>query len=126
MLRRRHRPNFEGIETVIAENTIINGEVISQGSVRIDGCIEGCIRAEGDLIIGEKGRITGNIEARNLLIAGWLSGNCQVTGKAHITPTGVVAGDITSTTLVVEEGGLFQGCSIMPNKGDDAAARSLK
>ena len=64
-------------------------------------------------------QVEADIRAQNVSVAGRFTGNIVVKGKAHLARGGRVDGNITSKTLVVEEGGVFHGQSIM-----DAGAAS--
>lgn len=109
MLKRNNTQDFTGIETIIACKVSITGEVQSEGSLRIDGELDGRIEIKGDLVVGEKGSIKGKVNLNNVLVAGRIEGDIKARGKVKITATGTVLGDVESETFVVEEGGKFQG-----------------
>jgi len=104
---------YDNIETVIGGQAIIKGELRSGGSVRVDGEIEGRLEVKGDLIVGDKGKIRGDVAVVNVLVAGRVEGNITAQGRIEITPTGKVKGDIKSKTFIVEEGGTFNGHCMM-------------
>jgi cytoskeletal protein CcmA (bactofilin family) len=104
----------EGDEvTVVGAGARLEGNVVSAGSMRTDGHVKGQIVADGDVTLSPRSQVEANVRARNVTVAGRLRGDLVVSGSAHIARGGVVEGDITSATLVVEEGGVFQGQSIM-------------
>lgn len=109
MLNKNSKQDFSGIETIIASKAAITGDVRSEGSLRIDGDLDGRIELKGDLVVGEKGRIKGTITLNNVLVAGRIEGDIKARGKVKIASTGTVFGDVESETFVVEEGGKFQG-----------------
>jgi cytoskeletal protein CcmA (bactofilin family) len=111
-LRKKQR-SFQNIESLISPGVEIKGDIISQGSVRIDGQVEGNLDIKGDLILGEKGKIKGEVKAENIIIAGKLEGRAIAGTRFEIAATGVIAGDITTTTLIIDEGGLLNGNSHM-------------
>ena len=92
---------------------------MSAGSLRIDGQVKGQINADGDVTLSPQSQVEADIRAQNVSVAGRFNGNIAVKGKAHLARGGRVDGNITSKTLVVEEGGIFHGQSIM-----DAGASS--
>ena len=100
------------IEVVVGSDTVIKGEIVSKGTVRIDGRFEGSLTAES-VIIGEGGYVLGDVTAKSLVAAGRMTGNIHSTESVEIQPKGEVFGDIYSHKLTVAEGGIFEGRSSM-------------
>jgi len=111
-LRKKDR-SFQNIESLISSGVEIKGDINSQGSIRIDGQVEGNLNIKGDLILGEKGKIKGEVKAENIIIAGKLEGKATAGNRFEIAATGAVTGDINATTLIIDEGGLLDGNSRM-------------
>ena len=109
-------------ETIIGPTTSIHGDIKADGTLRVDGLVEGTIEAAGNVIIGPSGRVTASIAGQNVLIAGAVRGNIMAAQRLEIVATGKVWGDITVRALLIEEGGLFRGQSIMR---DEAAPEAL-
>ncbi len=104
-------PARMGQDTVIGPGTSVQGSIRCDGNVRLEGALEGTLEATGEVIIGESGRVIGDIFARSIIVAGAVKGNLHAEESVDITPTGKVWGDIATTNLRVDEG-LFQGRSI--------------
>ncbi len=100
-------------DTLIGEGTVCEGKMISEASLRIEGQMNGDIECAGDITIGEKAVVQSNIQARDIILAGKVKGNVNTMGKLIITGTGVLVGNIDVHSFVIEEGGVFQGMSIM-------------
>lgn len=105
--------------TIVGATAKLEGNVVSAGSLRIDGQVKGQINADGDVTLSPQSQVEADIRAQNVSVAGRFKGNIAVKGKAHLARGGRIDGNITSKTLVVEEGGTFHGQSIM-----DTAASS--
>jgi cytoskeletal protein CcmA (bactofilin family) len=103
-------------DTLIGEGTTFEGRIKSEASIRIEGGITGDIECAGDVIIGEHGVVKSNITARDVVLAGSMQGNIITKGKLTITSTGSLQGNISSASIIIEEGGLFQGNSKMESK----------
>lgn len=99
--------------TVVGTGARLEGNVVSAGSLRIDGQVKGQINADGDVVLSPQSQVEADIRSQNVSVAGRFKGNIVVKGKAHLARGGRVDGNITSKTLVVEEGGVFHGQSIM-------------
>ena len=111
----------EGEVTIVGAGARLEGNVVSAGNLRIDGQVKGQINAEGDVALSPQSQVEADIRAQNVSVAGRFKGSIQVQGKAHLARGGRIDGNITSKTLVVEEGGVFHGQSIMD--GSTEAAR---
>ena len=118
--RKERQMSDNGEVTVVGVGARLDGNVVSAGSLRIDGQVKGQINADGDVTLSPQSQVEADIRAQNVSVAGRFKGNIAVKGKAHLARGGRVDGNITSKTLVVEEGGIFHGQSIM----DGAAAGS--
>lgn len=99
------------IESVIGPSVNVKGVFYTQGSLRIDGVVEGEIEAKGNVIIGEGARVVANITAHNVSVAGMVKGNISAGGRLEITSKGKVWGDIVAGSLAVDEGGVLSGRS---------------
>jgi cytoskeletal protein CcmA (bactofilin family) len=112
-----------GEVTIVGQGAKLEGNVVSAGSLRIDGQVKGQINAEGDVLLSPQSQVEADIRAQNVVIAGRFKGKIDVKGRAEIARGGRVDGDVVSKTLVVEEGAVFQGQSIMDQQGAPAAAQ---
>jgi cytoskeletal protein CcmA (bactofilin family) len=116
-----------GEVTIVGAGARLEGNVVSAGNLRIDGQVKGQINAEGDVSLSPQSQVEADIRAQNVSIAGRFKGSIQVKGKAHLARGGRIDGNITSKTLVVEEGGVFHGQSIMdgaPGTGEGARTQA--
>jgi cytoskeletal protein CcmA (bactofilin family) len=112
-----------GEVTIVGAGARLEGNVVSAGSLRIDGQVKGQINADGDVTLSPQSQVEADIRAQNVSIAGKFNGNIVVKDKAHLARGGRIDGNITSKTLVVEEGGVFHGQSIM-DAGTGTGSRS--
>ena len=97
-----------GFSTVLGTSSELEGKLISQGNVRLDGKFTGTLDISGNVLVGETAQINADIDARNISIAGAVRGN--VTGnKVQLLRTGRVWGDINAKALMTEEGAFIDG-----------------
>lgn len=101
--------------TMISEGTTIEGNITSNGNVRVDGMVNGNIDASGMVTQGHKSHITGDIKAGSFIVGGVFEGNIHCSGKLAIEGKSKVTGDLYARFLVVEEGAVFNGKSTMPS-----------
>lgn len=117
--KQTHKLDPDTTDTLIGEGSIFEGKIKSDAGVRVEGQILGDIECEGDVIIGEKGVVHSNINARNVLIAGTVTGNVQVRNKLSITSKGKLYGNMLAASLHIEEGSIFEGSSKMIHSNED-------
>jgi cytoskeletal protein CcmA (bactofilin family) len=97
------------VEAFLGKNSSYEGKMGFEGMARLDGKFDGEIFSGDMLIIGETASVNAEINVSNLVIDGKVSGNVSATGKIEIHATGKLYGNITTPTLVIEQGGLFDG-----------------
>jgi len=96
--------------TTIGPSLIINGEVTSQEDITIHGRVKGQIRMqEGALLVAPKGNIDADVEGTRVTIHGTLAGNVAAAEKIELTATADVTGTLTTTSIVLHDGAIFNG-----------------
>ena len=94
--RRRRAPVAPAVSdgySVIDAHLSIQGDIATDGTVRVDGRIDGTLHRADTLIIGAGGAVIGNIEAREVVVGGELTGDLSVRGRVEIQKTETVRGD---------------------------------
>ncbi len=107
------------VNTVIGKGTFFKGTIKTNGIVRVDGEMEGDIITQGDVIIGESGKVKVEIKAANVAIAGSVEGNIDAEGKMELRDTGALVGDVKAYHLAIDDGALFKGNCEMKNKNEN-------
>jgi cytoskeletal protein CcmA (bactofilin family) len=118
---RRMADQQGGEVTIVGQGAKLEGTVVSAGSLRIDGQVKGQVNADGDVMLSPQSAVEADIRAQNVSVAGRFKGSIVVKGRAEINRGGRVDGNVTSKTLVVEEGAIFQGQSIMDQQTGQAS-----
>ena len=113
MLRRDDKDRKDGVgDEVIAflgKGTEFKGLITYNGTIRIDGHVEGEIVTEGTLVVGEGAVIHAEISAGTIINGGKITGNVTAMEKIQLLPTAVVDGSIKTPVLIIEEGVRFNG-----------------
>lgn len=100
-------------ETVVGPSVKIQGDLNSEGNIRIEGQVNGKVKTTQNVYIGESAKITADILAGNCTIAGEVQGNIKVTGSLILESTARLSGDMACGVLRVEDGAQFSGkCSM--------------
>ena len=100
---------METIINTIAKGTTIKGEISAVGDFRLDGTLEGNIKLNGKLVVGESGLVKGNVVCQNANIIGHVVGNISVKELLSLNSTANVKGDILINRLSIEPGATFSG-----------------
>lgn len=108
--------DLQTISTLISEGSTVSGNLTAPAVARIDGQVTGDVHISEGLILGEKGFIQGNITTREMVVYGTVNGNITVQ-SLEIKSTGKITGDIETTTLLVETGGVYNGHLAMASAG---------
>lgn len=100
---------------LIGAGTTIEGEIRSNGDIRVDGIINGSVTSKAKVVVGTTGSIEGDINCQNADISGAVKGKLMVVEMLFLKSTAKITGDITSSKLVVEAGASFTGsCNMGP------------
>jgi len=110
-----------GMFSVIGNNTVITGNIRTEGSIRVDGKIVGNVVTQADAAVGINGVVEGSVDARNITVAGKVMGTLTAAQKLVLEAKSVMKGDIRTARLVVDEGAVFDGRSAMTAGSGPAA-----
>ncbi|MDD4107765.1 MAG: polymer-forming cytoskeletal protein [Prolixibacteraceae bacterium] len=102
---------------IISESTLIKGDIVCDGDLRIDGEHIGNIEAKGRLVLGPSGKLEGEINCNNIEVSGYIKGKLYVRELLTMKASARIYGDIIAGKLSVEPGSLFTGtCSMEGSK----------
>ncbi len=112
-----------GTETIIAHGVRLDGDLVAEGDLIIEGEVHGTVKTQGDLRIGEQALVEADIEAGNALVSGAIRGNILVRGKLELLPSSSMTGDVVTDVLAIGPGAQMNGCISM---GADATPKGKK
>lgn len=93
--------------------TTINGDIVCDGNIRIDGILNGSLHAKGKVVIGPSGVIEGEVNCQNADISGTVKAKVTVAELLSLKATAKLSGDISTNKLAIEPGANFTGgCSM--------------
>ena len=106
---RRMNPKTDAKESVLAADLTIEGKIEGSGHVRIAGSFKGDVNVQGNLTIEQGARVTGQVRASTVVIAGTLQGNIEAAVRVELLETGIVEGDVKAGSLTVAAGSRMRG-----------------
>ena len=115
---------------IIGAGTVIEGDIKSDGDIRIDGTLNGSLMTKGKLVLGTTGMVDGEVACQNADISGTINGKIKVAELLSLKTTSKLTGDITTNKLSIEPGANFSGsCAIagsVPNINISTSGESSK
>ncbi len=102
-------PEQAEISAFLGKGTEFKGVLSFEGTIRVDGKVEGEVVSKDTLIAGDAAYLQGEIAIGTIISSGKIVGNVVATQKVHILAPGVIHGNIKTPKLIIEEGVTFDG-----------------
>jgi cytoskeletal protein CcmA (bactofilin family) len=113
MFNSKTKPDFAETSndstSIIGAGTIIKGDIESKGDIRVDGTIIGNIESGAKILVGQEGRIEGNIHGVQADVLGKISGKIKVDDLLQLRGNANIKGDIYAAKLQIEPSVTFNG-----------------
>ena len=108
---------------LISNGTDITGDIKSTGDIRIDGSLTGNLNTKGKVVIGQTGKVNGEIVCKNSEISGIIEGRIVVNQLLNLKASSKILGDIVTSKLSIEPGAIFTGtCKMSDNNNGELSA----
>ncbi len=111
---------------LISIGTDITGDIKSTGDIRIDGSLTGNLNTKGKVVVGQTGKVNGEIECKNSEISGTVEGRVIVSQLLNLKASSKILGDIVTSKLSIEPGALFSGTCKMSENNSNGGASAIK
>jgi cytoskeletal protein CcmA (bactofilin family) len=103
----------EAVQAHLGKGSRVEGKLTFEGSVKIDGAIDGEIQAQHAVIIGEGAVINAQVAAETVVVRGKVNGDITARKQVELRAPAKLTGNITTPSLVIHEGVVFEGhCSM--------------
>jgi cytoskeletal protein CcmA (bactofilin family) len=114
-----------GLTAFIDQGSEFEGKLSFKDTVRIDGAFSGEISSENTLIVGESGEIEATIRSTVVVISGSVVGNITASRQVVLHKTARVQGDVSTPSIMIEEGAQFNGNLAMKAPGQPANLKAV-
>ncbi len=104
-----HSRDHDIQQSVLARGVRLHGTIHTEGVVRIEGLVDGDVRAGTEVLVAPGGRIEGDVVTRHAVIGGEVNGQVLAENLVEIRSGGDVRGNIVTPRIAVEEGGALNG-----------------
>lgn len=112
----RSRPSGEHGLSILAKGMRFVGELVTDGVVKIEGTVEGTVRAEGQVLVAKGGVVKGDIHTKEAVIGGEVNGAIYADYRLEAQSTSVITGDVNTPRVLVHDGGKLNGRIDMSGK----------
>jgi cytoskeletal protein CcmA (bactofilin family) len=110
---------------LVGLGTEINGDIKSNGDLRIDGTLIGNLNIQGKVVVGETGRIKGELICKNSDISGVVEGKITVEELLSLKSSARINGDVNVGKLAIEPGCKFTGyCNMIGMESKSASSQT--
>jgi cytoskeletal protein CcmA (bactofilin family) len=109
--------------SLIAPGMKVVGDCETDGTIRVEGRVEGTLKAGKSVVVGRSGEVVGDIITQDCVISGRVSGNITAESRLELQSTCDIQGEIRSRRVQLDEGARFNGVVHME---DSSGARTVK
>lgn len=113
----------DGVISIIAAGMKVVGDCTTEGTIRIEGTVEGTVEAGKAVVVGKDGLVDGHVHTQDAVIGGRITGSLVAASRLELQATAQVDGDVRARRMQLEEGAVLNGKVAM---GEHAAAEKPK
>jgi len=104
------KPNpVKVLEAVISSGIVVTGRIQGEDLVQVEGTVDGEICMNGAVVVCPSGSVKGTIQAKVVRVGGGVTGNITALEHVKLEGSGIVDGDIKTTSIVIDDGAWFNG-----------------
>jgi cytoskeletal protein CcmA (bactofilin family) len=109
----QHHDEASGTSAFLGKGSRVTGKLVFEGTVRLEGHVEGEITAQDTLIVGESAVVNAQITGTSVVVHGRVTGDVTARKRLEVRAPGKLYGNINTPSLVIHEGVIFEGqCSM--------------
>jgi len=121
------KAELKDAETIIGPSIRVKGNFHGEGDIVIEGKVEGSVKTNNFLLVGNKAKILANVEAGNAQVGGELTGDIKVKGYLEITSTAKILGNIEAKEISIEKGAILNGkCTMTKEQAEPQKNKESK
>jgi cytoskeletal protein CcmA (bactofilin family) len=115
----------ESVISIIGPGMRVVGDCETDGTIRIEGIVEGSVRAGKAVVVGKDGVVSGDIATQDAVISGTVNGTLVADSRLELQATSRIEGDVRARRLQLEEGAIFNGTVHMGESTGRSGAPTL-
>lgn len=114
------------VVSIVGPGMKVVGDCSSDGTIRIEGQVEGSVKAAKSVVIGKEGVVLGDVVTQDAIVAGRVNGSVSAESRVELQATCRVEGDIRSRRIKLDEGGQVDGQLHMGGRSQDRKADAVQ
>ncbi len=99
----------EAVISIIGPGMKVVGDCITDGTVRVEGTVEGSVKAGKAVVVGKQGAVIGDVQTQDAVISGRVTGTLVAESRLELQATCQIDGDVRTRRMQLEEGALLNG-----------------
>lgn len=99
----------EDVVSIVGPGMTITGDCHTEGTLRVEGRVEGTVRSSKAVVVGEEGEVVGDIHTQDAVVAGRVEGSIVAESRIELQESANIKGDIRCRRVKLEEGGFVDG-----------------
>lgn len=99
----------DNVISIIGPGMRVVGDCETDGTLRIEGSVEGTVRAAKAVVIGKDGQVQGDVITQDAIVGGRVTGAVVAESRLELQATCVIEGDIRARRIKLDEGGRVNG-----------------
>lgn len=119
------QPGREGVISIIGPGMQVTGDCETEGTLRIEGNVDGTVRTGKAVVVGKDGVVDGDITTQDAVIGGRVTGSIIAESRLELQATCVIEGQIQARRIKLEEGGKVNGMVQIGEVSGRSATRSV-
>jgi len=117
---------FKDAETIIGASVKVKGNFHGQGNIVIEGALEGSLKTNANIFIGEKAKVIANVESQDLVVNGEIRGNVKAKNYLSLGRTAKITGDISYSEMSMEKGAIINGQLLLLPDNEKKASKTVE
>ena len=107
--RSNNSSSSEAVISIIGPGMTVVGNCESDGTIRVEGTIQGTVKAGKAVVIGKHGLVSGDITTQDAVISGRVQGTVVAASRLEVQATSFIEGEVHTRRLQLEEGAVLNG-----------------
>lgn len=115
----------ESVISIIGPGMKVVGDCETDGTLRIEGAVQGSVQAAKAVVVGKDGLVIGDISTQDAVISGRVEGSVTAHSRLEIQTSGRIDGEVHTPRFQLEEGAVFNGSVQMAKAGTGKMAENV-
>jgi len=116
----------DAVISIIAAGMKVVGDCTTEGTLRIEGTVEGTVRAGKAVVVGKDGLVDGHVHTQDAVVGGRITGSLTAASRLELQATAQVDGEVRARRMQLEEGAVLNGKVTMGEKAAAAETAPVK